>query len=160
MTNLLNAFSRNWTGLRSSTFTSAATTVTKVYRTRFRALTPLLVAHGEDTNLWETSQECVFQRLAILIHKVFFPFRETIIFGWAFIGLLTWDVSSAPGPLTVGKAYPCLPGGYLRQYVSSSTTTRTGSLEFALAFLRSIRLSESAYILVDSREAFAVIILK
>ena len=48
----------------------------------------------------------------------------------------------------------------MRQYVSSSTTTRTGSLGFASAFLRLIWLSESSYILVDSRETFAIIILK
>ena len=131
-----------------------------VYKIRFRALTPLLVAHGEDTDLWETSQECVFQRLAVLIHKVFFSFGKTIIFGRAFIRLLTWDVSSAPGPLTLGKAYRCSLGGYLRQYVSSSTTTRTGSLGFVSVFLGLIRLSETAYILVDSRKTFAVIILK
>ena len=131
-----------------------------VYKTRFRALTPLLVTHGEDTDLWEASQECVFQRLAVLIHKVFFSFGKTIIFGGALIGLHTWDVSSAPAPLTLGKAYRCSLGGYLRQYVSSSTTTRTGSLNFASAFLRLIGLLESAHILVDSRKTFAVIILK
>ncbi len=31
-----------------------------------------------------------------MVHQIFFPFRETIVSGWAFIGLLTLNNTSAP----------------------------------------------------------------
>ena len=55
----------------------------------FEAFTPFLVAHGKDTDLRETSQERVFERLPVTVHQIFFPFGKTVVSGWTLIGLLT-----------------------------------------------------------------------
>ena len=81
MTSLLKAFSRNWTGRRSSTRTGA--TQGKHYGLQFwlpNRLTPFLVAHREYADLRVTTDQSSLKGMALLIFERFLPNREAVLF--------------------------------------------------------------------------------
>ena len=93
-----------------------------------------------------------------MIHQLFFSFGETIVSGWTIIGLHTLIDTSAP--LHNGQSRPVLTWRILSPVGILVNDHSYGLLYHFISLFGLSTRPERAYILVDSREPIAVIILQ